>query len=268
MNTKWLVIVFLSMSICSCQTPKEDKFISDIDVENDETNNTKDTKPLFTNSIVSTDLDFIKATDPDAFVSVVYKGQETKEMPGANSGNLIDNNTFIFEATFTNGKKVQIWAHSTFGNKTNAEGYINKLTPRLGKLPNFMRDKLLHVVIHKGDGGAFAEDAGRFFVLYSENMDTRIRNNDLEETVFHESIHVALDLKYAESDLWKKAQKDDTIFITNYAESRPTKEDLAETAIFVYTMMKYPERLPSNVVEWVKTNIPNRYKFLEDILKE
>jgi hypothetical protein len=268
MNNRWLLIVFLSMYILSCQSQKDEKFIRDFDTENNGNGNTSnDNKPLFVNSIASTDLDFIKATDPDAFESVVYKGQEEKEMPGGTSDEIIDENTYVFEASFTNNKKIQIWAHSNFGSKNNAEVYVNKLTDKLGKLPVFLRDQLLHVVVHKGDGGAFAEDLGKFFVLYSDNMDTRIGNNDLEETVFHESVHVALDLQYAESDSWLKAQKDDNLFVTNYAQSRPKKEDLAETAIFVYTMMKYPERLPANVEEWVKTNIPNRYKFLKEVLK-
>lgn len=223
--------------------------------------------PLFKNSIVSTELDFIKATDLDAFVAVMYKGQEEKEMPGAENGELIDKNTFVFEASFTNNKKVEIWCHSAFKTKEAAKEYVQKLTPRLGKLPELLRKELSHVVIHKGNSTAFAEDVGRFFVLFSDNMDTRISNNDLEETVFHESVHVALDLKYAKSENWEKAQKADGVFVTEYAKSRPYKEDLAETALFVHTMVKHPNRLPSNVEEWVNKNIPNRYKFLKEIYK-
>ncbi len=224
--------------------------------------------PLFKNSIVSTELDFIKPTDTDAFMEVVYIGQKEKEMPGAENNELIDKNTFVFEAVFSNRKKLQIWCHSAFGNKEAAKGYVNKLTDKLGKLPEFMRDTLAHVVIHKGNSTAFSEDLGRFFVLYSDNMDERISNNDLEETVFHESIHVALDLKYSKSDSWKNAQKEDGTYITEYAKNNSNKEDLAESAIFVYTMIKHPRRLPTDVEEWVKKNIPNRYEFLKKIFNQ
>lgn len=226
---------------------------------------TENTKPLFRNSIVSTDIDFITSTDPDAFLSLVYIGQDTKEMPGAENDELFDENTYVFKATFKNNKKVEIWAHSDFGSKAAAKIYVDKLTDKLGKLPNFMREALHHVVIHKGDSTAFAEDAGKFFVLYSDNMDTRISNNDLEETVFHESIHVALDLLYAKSKDWKTAQTQDNTYITAYAESKPKQEDLAETAIFVYTMEKYPGRLSSDIETWIKTNVPHRYAFLKAI---
>ena len=203
------------------------------------------TDPLFPNSIVSTDIDFIKTSDPDAFTNLEYTGRENKEMPGSQSGNLFDTNTFIFEATFSNGKKVGVWCHSSFNNRSAAEEYANKVSPRLGKLPEFMRDVLSHVVIHNGDGGAFAESQGNFFVLYSDNMDTRISNNDLEETVFHESVHASLDAFHLNTPGWNQAQIDDGNFITDYAESRSSKEDLAETTLFAYIMAKYPGRLSS-----------------------
>lgn len=220
------------------------------------------TDPLFTNSIVSTDIDFIQSTDPDAFTSLAFIGRENKEMPDSRNDILFDQNTFIFEATFANGNKVEIWCHSSFGTQAAAQEYADKLTPRLGKLPELMRDVLDHVVIHKGDAGAFAESEAQFFVLYSDNMDTRISDNDLEETVFHESIHATLDTDHIETIAWKKAQTDDGNFITEYAESRSSKEDLAETSIFVYTMLRYPGRLAPSTEDWVQTHLPNRLDYI------
>lgn len=223
--------------------------------------------PLFTNSIVSTDIDFIKENDPDAFTAVSFVGTEEKEMPDKRNDQLFDVGTFVYEATFSNGKKVGIWAHSSFGNESAAKIYVDRLTSRLGKLPEFMRDALSHVVIHKGDEGAFAESDGKFFVLYSDNMDTRISNNDLEETVFHEAVHASLDNVHAGSTNWKKAQDADGVFLTDYAAELPTKEDLAETAIFAYTMFKDPERLTLDTREWINNNIPNRIAYLRSIFQ-
>ncbi|PQJ69236.1 hypothetical protein BTO14_14535 [Polaribacter butkevichii] len=224
----------------------------------------EETKPLFRTSITATEIDFIRETDNDAFLNLKYIGQHTKEMPGGLSDEgLIDNGTYVFKAHFSNDKSVEIWLHSSFGNKKKAKAYADKLTSRLGKLPSFMRNTLNHVVIHTGDHTAFAEDVGGFFVLYSDNMDTRIRNNDLEETVFHETSHVTFDLKYAKSKMWKKNQATDKAFITEYAKSKPYQEDIAETALFVYTMKTNPNRLSKEIEQWIKINIPNRYKFLE-----
>ena len=61
---------------------------------------TKAGEPLFPNSVVSNDIDFIVDTDPDVFTSLAFIGREDKEMPGSASGDLFDEDTFVFEATF------------------------------------------------------------------------------------------------------------------------------------------------------------------------
>ncbi len=55
--------------------------------------------PLFPNSIVSTDIDFIQETDEDYFLNLEFIGRQDKEMPG-NGNNLFDEDTFVFNATF------------------------------------------------------------------------------------------------------------------------------------------------------------------------
>ena len=226
----------------------------------------KSVAPLFPNSIVSNNIDFIKATDTDGFLSIEYLGQERKEMPGSGNDSLFDENTFVFEANFLNNK-VQIWAHSSFGTVTAAEEYAKKLTGPLGKLPDLMRSTLNHVVLQKGDGTNSSEDAGKFIILFSDKINIRIRNNDLEETVFHETAHVAFDIPYSKnSSAWREVQiKDNNNFITTYAKKNANREDLAESALFAYTMIKYPGRIPSNVEDWIKTNVPNRFDFFKKI---
>lgn len=230
-----------------------------------ESNDAHSVEPLFKNSIVSTEFDFITSDDPNAFESLRFLGQGTREMPDKRNNKLMGKDTFIFEARFGDDSEVKIWAHSAFGSMEVAERYALMLSGPLGKLPELMRKKLSHVVIHKGDLTAFAESAGHFFVLYSENMETRVRNHDLEETVFHESVHATLSLKHSKSKVWLSAQKADDGFITEYAASNPTQEDLPESALFAYTMLKYPGRLPSEVETWVHKHMPNRLAFFRRI---
>lgn len=240
--------------------------------DNQPTNDSDDTanqatEPLFDNSIVSTNIDFITESDTNAFSNMVYLGQEDKEMPDSTSDILFDTDTFIFEVNFSNGNHTEIWAHSSFGTQEAAQEYANKLTSRLGKLPQFMRDELSHVVLHNGDAGAFAEAEANFFVVYSQNMDVRISNNDLEETVFHETIHATLDADYLQSNEWLQAQQNDSAFITQYAKDNPNKEDIAESALFAYTMIVHPGRLSEQIETWVHTNIPDRLAFFETIFQ-
>lgn len=217
--------------------------------------------PLFPNSVVSNEIDFIRDADPDSFTDLVFIGRDDKEMPSSLSNELFDTNTFIFEATFTDDETIEIWCHSSFLTQASAQGYAEKLCPRLGKLPVFQRNMLDHIVIHNGNAGAFAEIEGQFFVLYSDNMDDRISTNDLEETVFHESVHASYQFMYQNDLSWLNAQNSDATFVTGYGQSNPELEDMAESALFAYTLITYPGRLSEEIENWLETNIPNRLEW-------
>jgi hypothetical protein len=223
--------------------------------------------PLFPNSIVSNDIDFILETDNDQFESLVFIGREDKEMPG-NGNILLDKNTFVFTAAFSNGNEVGIWCHSSFESVDTAQEYAEKVCPRLGKLPLVQRDMLDHVCINTGNHTAFAETQGHFFVLYSENIDARIQTHDLEETIFHESVHASIQDVYENDSIWTNAQQADGNFITTYAQQKPHLEDMPETALFAYTMIVHPGRLSPEIEAWVVTNLPKKLAFFEGIWKE
>ena len=221
--------------------------------------------PLYPNSVVSNDHEFIATSDDSAFACVVFEGRRTAEMPDKRSDQLMAKKTFIFTAHYTDGTSVGLWAHPKFKTEAKALKSVAPAAEAVGKLPTFMRRTLDHVVIHRGDETAFGEGEGHFFVLYSENIKTRIRNHDLEETVFHESVHATLDSKYADSKKWLKAQKADGDYITKYAKRLPKKEDLAESALFAWTMIMHPGRLPASVETRARDIMPNRMAFLEEL---
>lgn len=222
--------------------------------------------PLFENSVVSNDIDFIMASDPAVPACVRYLGQITQEMPGALDSNaLMVPDVFTFEATFLDQSKVGIWVHPSLGSTEDAEYQASLLLGPLGRLPSVMRQGLSHVVIHSGYHAAFGEHLGHFFVVYADNIRARIDTHDLEETVFHESVHATLDAEWAQSDEWLRAQAADDAFITEYAAEKPDGEDLAETALFAYTYLRHPERLPPDVLGGVETTVPARLALLKTI---
>ena len=114
----------------------------------------------------------------------------------------------------------------------------------------------------------FAEDKGHFFVLYSENVKKRIRSHDIEETIFHESVHATLDDDYLGNADWIEAQKSDGAYVTRYAAERPDKEDMAESALFAYTILYHPGRLPEDVERQVKALMPNRLAYFDTLFDE
>ncbi|GAB5401790.1 MAG: hypothetical protein Aurels2KO_00210 [Aureliella sp.] len=222
-------------------------------------------QPPFRNSIVSTDFDFITDADKSVFDSLSYVGRGRREMPDKRTDDLFADGCYLFRASFRDEAQVEIWASRALASKEAAEKYATMLTKPLGKLPSVMRKRLSHVVIHQGDETAFAEADGHFFVLYSENMETRVRNHDLEETVFHESVHATLDADHAKNPAWRAAQEADGQFLTVYAAKNPTKEDLAESALFAFTRLEHPGRLPEQVEKLVEQRIPNRLAYFRAI---
>lgn len=220
---------------------------------------------LFPSSVTSNDLDFIHSDDNSAFESLAYIGTKHAEMPDKRGGPLTSYGVFIFTANYNDETSVGFWAHPDLRTKEEALLYVEPVAHAVGKLPTFMRKTLDHVVIHEGIETAFAEHIGHFFVMYSGNIRNRISTNDLEETVFHESVHATLDEKYLNSDGWLNAQRKDNNFITEYAASRPGEEDMAESALFAWAVIMHPGRLPDHVERAVKNIMPNRLDFFEKL---
>ena len=220
--------------------------------------------PLFSNSVVSNDIEFLQANDLSAFSCVRQIEQRRAEMPDKRNNGLFVDNVAVFRAAYTDGSSTEIWVHPGVGAQAGTQ-LARDVAERVGLLPTLMRKKLDHVVIHQGDETAFSEDQGRFFVLYSENIRTRLRNHDLEETIFHESVHATLDVPMANSSAWKRAQRRDGDFVTEYGADIPRSEDLAESALFAWAYFFHADRLPAEVRDGLGDIMPNRLAFFHEV---
>jgi hypothetical protein len=129
-----------------------------------------------------------------------------------------------------------------------------------------LRRGVKRVVIHKGGENATAFSDSGLIVLYSDNATKRIGTHDLEETVFHESVHAAWDKEHSASPGWLAAQKQDGRFVTEYARKNPMGEDLAESALFAYTLLHHPERILKEDAARIRRAIPARIAFVETLL--
>lgn len=109
--------------------------------------------------------------------------------------------------SYADDTSIDILVSSDFVTREEAAHYAEMVIDPVGKLPMPMRKRLAHIVILRGNETAFAEDNGHFFVMYSENMNTRHDNNDLEATVFHESVHATLDEVFSASTEWMAAYR-------------------------------------------------------------
>jgi hypothetical protein len=225
------------------------------------------TSPLYRSSVVGTDFDFITDKDPSAFERLDYVGYKGFEMPDKRrTGEPLIQNAYVFDAYFIGGTTVRIALDKEFGSRQAAEQDAMRYAPRLGKLPSLYRQNLSHVVVHKGgaDTTSFAEDKGHFFVIYSDNGTKRIRTHDLEETLFHEGTHASIQARYLGGDAWKKAKALDSAYITDYATTND-QEDFAESALFAYTLLYHPDRLPAAERAKIEKQIPNRIAFFKSV---
>lgn len=218
----------------------------------------------YPNSVASTDFDYIHSDDPSAFKELKFVAEKKSEMPDKRGDRELFQPSFVFLATFTDGTKVNLALDEKFKTKEAARKEAKRYVGPLGRLPTVLRQGVNRVVVHQGgrDTTAFS-DVG-LIVIYSDNASKRISNHDLEETFFHESVHAAWDKKHAASEAWKRAQAQDGAFVTAYAKQKPDREDLAESALFAYTLLHHPNRIPAADAKKIKKAIPARIRFVAE----
>lgn len=106
---------------------------------------------------------------------------------------------------FTDGACVEICVDARYPSVASAQAEAAHFAGPLGKLAGFMRGGLDHVVLKFGTPGAFAEADGHFIIVTTGNMAVRRSQHDMDETIFHESVHATLDADYLESIAWLQA---------------------------------------------------------------
>ena len=220
-------------------------------------------KPLYASSVVGTDFDFIRESDPSVWERVTFLKQGAAEMPDKTAKAELFQEAFQYEGVFRDQVKVHFAVHSKIGSEVEAKRFVELAAVRLGRIPHILRKGVERVVINVGDATAFS-DRG-LIVLYTENMLKRIGSKDLEETTFHESVHATWDTEHAKSAGWKSAQASDPGFVTDYAKRLPDGEDLAESALFAVTMVHHPDRLPKEVIDRLSRQIPARIAYIEKL---
>jgi hypothetical protein len=223
--------------------------------------------PLYPSSVVGTDFDFITDSDPNTFLRLEDKGQGEAEMPDKSdrSASLVQQ-AFLFLAHFNDGTRVSIAIDADFKTQDAARAEALRYTPRLGRLPTALRRGVNRLVVHHGGEKVTAFSDVGLIVMYADNATRRIATHDLEETIFHESVHAAWDKAHAKAAEWKAAQEQDGVFITEYARKNPEGEDLAESALFAFTLVHHPDRIPKEEAEKIRRAIPNRIAFVEKLL--
>lgn len=220
----------------------------------------------YSTSIVGTDFDLITDADPSCFEALTFARFEKRaEMPDKTRDGLFQP-AYVFLARYSDGSKLNVFVDAGFESEDAAFQEAMRYVERFGKLPTALRGGVERLVVHKSEEATTAFSDRGLIVVYSANATKRIADNDLEETLFHESVHAAWDNKHAKSEGWKRSQFADGGFVTMYAKQKPQLEDLAESALFAFAVIHHPDRLPEEDLTNIKRVIPNRILFIESLI--
>lgn len=142
--------------------------------------------------------------------------------------------------------------------------YVKKYGQIVGQIGCALRTSLKTVTINGGDQafGGGSDD----LLIHVDRGEMYSELGILGEVLAHELTHVSLDEDIYIHDLenWNKAVEDDrNAFISNYAESFPDTEDVAESFLLFYAIKYRMSSISRDDYQTIMDTIPNRIKFFE-----
>lgn len=209
---------------------------------------------------VGTVFDIIRADDPTAFVCMENKGRGDRQIWDKRVDGEPIVSAFLFEARYADGTTIEIAINPEFGTSEAALAQARRFAEPLGRLPTLLRAGIGKFSLHMGDEGPHA-GTGQI-VFYADTATQRESYDHLEESLFHEAVHASLDDEHRLADDWIAAQNADGAFLTSYAQRSPEREDLAETALFAFAILHFPERFPPADTEDTLATVPHRIAYI------
>ena len=207
--------------------------------------------------------EIITATDSTTFESATYVGRGMKTVFDRRTNNWEVVNAYLIDVVWNDSLTSVAVVNPEFGNSDNALVEAEKYGRSIGQLPTCLRIDVDEIWIHKGVelfGG------GNNSILIHTGQSTLYENDGiLEETLIHEAAHTSLDAMHAEAMGWLDAQQQDGIFISDYAEEFPLREDIAESFLLWVAVRFRKERISTENFNIITQTIPNRLKYFDEI---
>jgi hypothetical protein len=215
--------------------------------------------PPFTGTIFI-DPDIITEADPTTYLKIEDAGRGEREMYDRRE-DWVYRNAFLFDASFSDGPKVEIQVNPEFGDVDAARAEAVRFAPVIGRLPKCLREDLETVWIHKGNnpfGGG-----NNNLLIHTGQAEEYLASGILEETLVHEASHTSLDSDHAYATKWLAAQAADDEFISTYAEDNPYREDISESFLLYYALKHRPDRISESLAKTISETIPNRIAYFD-----
>jgi len=177
--------------------------------------------------------------------------------------NWIQNDAFLFDASFDDGLKTEVQVNSEFGSAGAAMVEATKYALEIGRIPTVLRSDMQSMWIHKGTkpfGGG-----NQNVLIHTGQAASYIADGILEETLVHEASHTSLDAGNATSNGWLAAQAADPDFISTYARDYPTREDIAESFLTYLAVRHRSDRISPYLKTLIEQTIPNRIAYFDGL---
>lgn len=205
----------------------------------------------------------IEPSDPTLLQAVTFAGRARRTVFDRRVGSFRSVNVFLFRADYAGARVVDFEVNPEFGSRDAARAELDRYAAPLGRLPVVLLSRLRDFEIHGGDRSLGGNGSIRHILVHTGRGERYIRAGLLEEALMHEGVHAGLDAAHRGSAGWREAQRDDGVFISEYARAHPRREDLAESFGPWFALRYVPDRLTAAEQWTIATTMPNRLAYLD-----
>jgi len=151
------------------------------------------------------------ATDPSIFQSLSANGTDLRTVYDRRTEEWVEINASIFVASYEGGQTIDMQVNPEFG-ASQAREYAEVYAKITGQIPQFLRQAVKSVTIHGGNTN-FGGGGDGDIQVYTEGGDQFIKDGFIEEIMFHEAGHVALQF-WLDEEAYIAARLKDPTFIS------------------------------------------------------
>ena len=209
----------------------------------------------------------IDVSDPSWLRSVTYAGRGERILWDHVQQDWVMRNVFLFNVKYEGRQGLtEVQVHPGYGDEASAREQVELYAPVLGRLPRVLLSNAKEVEIQSEPTNPYSATANQagIFHINTYFAEDRLSRGLLEETLIHEAGHVSLDLNHARSPRWQAAQRADGVFINNYAQDFPEREDIAESILAYFAVMYRPYRISTEDRNTILDAIPNRFAYFDE----
>lgn len=211
-------------------------------------------------STVYPEPDILTEDSATTYQQATYQGQVQRLVYDGRSDNFSTIDAYVYSIAFTDGNMLEAIVNAEFANEASANAEAERFGRSIGQLPAVLRSEVEHIWIHKGR--VLWGSVNKALYVHTDMTSDYQSAQILEETLLHESVHIALDEDHENTPQWKAAQISDDNYISTYAKDNAETEDLAESFLMWMASRYMTTSLSTDNLERIVEAIPARLVYL------